>query len=168
MGRSRRRALEVAVLATAAEWTRLVDAARSEADGVGFVALADAKGKVLNASRALSEAYPGPIDGEPVSNGVSTSNRAANAAFPIQGSVRREIIAELHFIHSRVPTLIGRTIDELEVELRRSHATVSAAVNHLVGACWIEDSGFERDTRSKRGAIVWQLTQRALDELDDR
>lgn len=158
MGRSRRRALEVAVLDAAYAW---VDELSMEPDW-------QADNRLYGAVISLRDAYPGLIDGEPVSNGVSTSNRAANAAFPIQGSVRREIIAELHFIHSRVPTLIGRTIDELEVELRRSHATVSAAVNHLAGACWIEDSGFERDTRSKRGAIVWQLTPRALEQLDGR
>lgn len=160
MGRSRRRALELEVLKAAQSW---LDECPTEPEVPRYF---DTCEHLAAAVRTLRDAFPGPVDGEPVSNGVSTSNRAANAAFPIQGSCRREIIAELHFIYSRVPTLIGRTIDELEVELRRTHTTVSAAVNHLAGAGWIEDSGFERDTRSKRAAIVWQLTQRALDELN--
>lgn len=159
MGTSRGRALELEVLNAARAW-------RHYEPYTSTALLTRKAHRLMAAVDALEAAAPGPIDGEPVSNGVSTSNRAANAAFPIQGSCRREIIAELHFIHSRVPALIGRTIDELEVELRRTHTTVSAAVNHLAGAGWIEDSGFERDTRSKRAAIVWQLTQRALDELN--
>lgn len=159
MGTSRGRALELEVLNAARAW-------RHYEPYTSTALLIRKAHRLMAAVDALEAAAPGPIDGEPASNGASTSNRAASRAFPIQGSARREIIAELHFINSRVPALYGRTSDELEQQLRKPHTTISAAVNHLVGAGWIEDSGYERDTRAGRAAIVWQLTQRALDELN--
>lgn len=158
MARSRIRALEQEVLA----------AARLAADawhyGVGIpLALQNLGGAVL----ALDEAAPGPIDGEPASNGVSTSNRAANAAWPLQSSVRRRIISEIAVVMAMQPDMQGCTSDELEHSIRRSHATVSAAVNHLVGAGWLIDSGFERPTRSGRDAIVWRLSEPAIARVQE-
>lgn len=155
MARSHIRALEQEVLAAARAW-------RSDSTGVSTHDLYGRAERLIDAVKALDEAAPGPIDGEPVSNGVSTSNRAANAAWPLQSSVRRRIISEIAVVMAMQPERRGCTSDELEHSIRRSHATVSAAVNHLVGAGWLIDSGFERPTRSGREAIVWRLSEPAI------
>ena len=156
MARSRIRALEQEVLAAAHAWWR---ECTSEPD---LPRDSDTNDRLADAVKALDDAAPGPIDGEPASNGVSTSNRAANAAWPLQSSVRRRIISEIAVVMAMQPEMRGCTSDELEHSIRRSHATVSAAVNHLVGAGWLIDSGFERPTRSGREAIVWRLSEPAI------
>lgn len=56
---------------------------------------------------------------------------------------------------------IGLTVDQLEIQLSRSHQSVSARVNELRDKGWVRDSGQRRKTRSGRKAIVWTPTEQA-------
>lgn len=96
-------------------------------------------------------------------NGIRTSAIAAAMSGPMAGTVRRGIVDEIRCTHE---SLRGLTTDELEVALRRSHTTVSSAVNHLCRIGWLRDSGYERDTRAGRPAIVYELTPLARDRLE--
>lgn len=94
--------------------------------------------------------------------GSETSRQAAAMAFPRQGSVRHQIIAQL----ANVPPLAqpGYTDRQLERRLSGSHQTVSSARNWLVEAGWLEDSTVRRETNG-RPATVWQLTPAAWRQL---
>lgn len=161
MSRTRARALELAVLRAARGWLSV----RGMEHWMTARHLADAA--LTEAVKALDEAFPIDLDGEPVSNGTSTSNRAAARALPLQHSIRYKILAELLFVHERYPSLRGKTADELETTLRSSHATVTAAVAYLKGQGWVEDSGYERPTRSKRDAIVLTLSPAGLAAMNE-
>ena len=51
----------------------------------------------------------------------------------------------------------GATDDELEIELARSHQSVSGARNTLMKDGLLEDSGLRRTTRYGNPAIVWYI-----------
>lgn len=88
----------------------------------------------------------------------ATSIVAANLSGPMAGTVRRRIIDE---IRCAPESLYGLTTDELEVALRKSHTTVSSAVNYLMSIGWLRDSGYQRITRGGRPAMVLELTPQA-------
>lgn len=50
----------------------------------------------------------------------------------------------------------GLTCDELELELARSHQSVSSAIRGGVKQGLISDGGLRRKTRSGRQAMVWE------------
>lgn len=88
----------------------------------------------------------------------ATSIVAANLSGPMAGTVRRRIIDE---IRCAPESLYGLTTDELEVALRKTHTTVSSAVNYLMSIGWLRDSGYQRLTRGGRPAMVLELTPQA-------
>lgn len=61
----------------------------------------------------------------------------------------------------------GLTCDEVEVEMERTHQSISARVNELKNGGWIEDSGERRETRSGAKAIVWTPTEAAKALVDE-
>lgn len=92
-----------------------------------------------------------------------TTREAARLAVPLQNSARKRIIERVYgqmHVHG-----VGCTDDELERRLHLSHQTLSAARNFLCEAGWLEDSGQRRPTRGKRDAIVWRLTEGAMNQL---
>lgn len=50
----------------------------------------------------------------------------------------------------------GATCDEVEVALRLRHQTVSARIRELARDLKIMDTGYRRQTRSGRHAVVWK------------
>jgi hypothetical protein len=57
----------------------------------------------------------------------------------------------------------GRTDDEIEVMIGRSHQSVSAARNHLVKRGYLTDSGKTRINRWGNQATVWQYTGKEVE-----
>lgn len=55
----------------------------------------------------------------------------------------------------------GMTCDEVELHLGMRHTTVSARINELTRAGYIEDSGERRNTSAGRPATVWKATSKA-------
>ncbi len=103
----------------------------------------------------------GSLDARPVidSNPRDTSIEAMFKAAPRAGSLRRAIV---ELIWSAVRLQGGHTSDELEHRLKRPHTSVSSAVNALLQAGWVRDSGKRRPTRTTRtSAVVWELTPEA-------
>lgn len=118
-------------------------------------------GPIFDAVEAL-DAYLNPdLDGPGAvgRNSPETSTAAAAWVAPRLGSLRRLVLDEVRsvqFFQSK-----GLTDDELETRLKKSHQSLSSAVNSLVAKGWLRDSGFRRLTRSGREAIVWELTDAA-------
>lgn len=70
-----------------------------------------------------------------------------------EGSLQRDML--LWFDSS---PLMGWTDDELEVQMERSHQSVSATRNTLVRKGLVHNTGMIRKTRSGNDAIVWGRT----------
>lgn len=84
-------------------------------------------------------------------NSTDTQQAAGFLALPDSGTLRRavyDVIAGDNY---------GRTDDELELFLGRSHQSVSARRRELVLGNFIVDSGERRRTRRGTTAIVWRL-----------
>lgn len=77
------------------------------------------------------------------------------AALTVPKGIRREIVMQ---VASTPKVAVGLTDQELEHRLRAAHTTVSAARNHLVGVGWLADSGCRRLNKSRRPAVVWEIT----------
>lgn len=153
MSRRQRVEAEQAVIRTARAW-------RSTRSGIGNLDeryrancdLADA----LQALDALEAGEITDTSGPHVYGSPETSAAAASLSGPLAGTLRRAIIDE---IRCTPDALKGLTEDELEVRLKRSHSSVSSAVNHLATVInWLQDSGYRRVTRGGRDAIIWGLT----------
>ena len=56
----------------------------------------------------------------------------------------------------------GMTIAELKGRLRKEHSTVSSALNYVMNAGWVADSGETRLTQHGKPAIVWVPTEKAI------
>jgi hypothetical protein len=93
-------------------------------------------------------------------NGRATSNIAANTTLPAKEGVRRAIIVTLVAHWRRFHT--GMTIAELKGRLRKEHSTVSSALNYVMNAGWVADSGDTRLTQHGKPAIVWVPTEKAI------
>lgn len=106
---------------------------------------------------AIDDMPPPALDANP----RDTSVEAAFKAAPKAGSLRRKIISEVWLR----PSLGGLTCDELERRLNRPHTSVSSAVNSLLRAGWLRDSGLRRPTRNHTPAVVWEVTPLGHDEL---
>jgi len=76
-----------------------------------------------------------------------------------EGSVQDDVLTAF-FHHDRE---YGLTDDELEIDLRRSHQSVSGARNHLVKRGYLADSGQRRVNRWGNQAIVWVWTGREVE-----
>lgn len=113
--------------------------------------------ELSSAVRALDRVDGQAIGEEngPYAKDSKTSIVAASLSGPMAGTVRRRIVDE---IRCAPESLYGLTTDELEVALRKSHTTVSSAVNYLTSIGWLRDSGYERLTRGGRPAMVLELT----------
>ena len=95
----------------------------------------------------------------------NTSIAAAKMMEPKVGSLRRRILVIIAAQHRR--GFIGCTDEALEGRTRRGHSTVSAQRNHLFNVGWLKPSGEYRDTVSGQPAIVWTLTEAAIERLPD-
>lgn len=82
----------------------------------------------------------------------TSHDAAANAKLKV-GSLRYDVHRSIGFAG-----IEGRTDDELEEILVRSHQSVSAARNTLVNDGLLVDSGIRRKTRTGNDAIVWIIT----------
>lgn len=124
-----------------------------------------------NAFDAWDAELVGIIDtpGSWVEGSPETSRNAAMSIISTTGSVRRRVVDELFILRSFIgegpdsDALSGLTCDDLEHRLHRSHQTVSSAVNWLMNAGWIKDSGSVRTTRSGRDAVIWTLSSAAAE-----
>lgn len=83
-----------------------------------------------------------------------TSRRAAVVAMMREGSLRKTMF---HLFQIRGER--GYTDDELEIELGKSHQSVSACRNGLVADGLVRDSGARRVTRYGNEAIVWVVAR---------
>lgn len=97
-----------------------------------------------------------------------TSIAAAKAALPGRNTLLREVLATIMFRHHMTRGADGMTTDQIEVRInaqhvqQRHHGSFSSAVSTLEDREFIRDSGDRRLTRSKRKAIVWVPTDKAI------
>ncbi len=84
-----------------------------------------------------------------------TSLDAYNSLLDTLPKVDAKILAEV-----KLRGVAGSTCDEAEVNLEMRHQTCSAGFTRLKQKGIINDSGMRRRTRSKRFAIVWELSER--------
>jgi hypothetical protein len=92
----------------------------------------------------------------------ATSSQAASAALPKSGSIRRAVYDMIEASGHQ-----GMTDDELERAMGKSHQTVSARRNGLMGDRLVCDSGLKRITRTKSPAVVWITMPNALELVQD-
>lgn len=103
------------------------------------------------------------FDGDAPASARDTSINAAKAKLPSKGSMRRTIVQTLVAHQAQFGT--GMTCAELEARLRRSHQTVSPAVNFLEERGWIRDSEKRKKTPLGQPAIVWEPTEAAIEHI---
>lgn len=94
---------------------------------------------------------------------TDTSKAAADQIAPKISDIRREILEEIILVYM-LDQRLGLTCDQVERRLRRPHTTVSSAINWLRDNGWLVDSDWRRETPSGRAAIIWNPTQRALEQ----
>lgn len=99
----------------------------------------------------LLEGIPAP------SNGVETSNEAAESIQPDTSRLRR-------IVFNLIVDRGGLTCDQVEEITGLKHQTASARVYELHTTSQIVDSGQRRKTRSKRNAIVWMVAEKKTEE----
>jgi hypothetical protein len=83
-------------------------------------------------------------------NHPDTSITMAAKALPKSGTLRATIFRLIERAGDN-----GYTCDEMEIELNRSHQSISATFNSLKRDEWIIDGGQRRQTRYGNPAIVW-------------
>lgn len=174
--RSKRRDLEMAVIDAA---VHLASARKQYGESLLYFA-GSAVDEVVDAALAYAEYGLANLDRPRAGlRAPQTSHDAAEwakqFALTDAGAVFRQIYYAWQRAHSfdtwrfgpgeTVPE--GRTTDEVEEELNRTHQSISARVNALKDAGWIIDSGQRRKTRSGREAIVWTPTQAARDFVNE-
>ena len=105
------------------------------------------------------------FDGDAPASARDTSIAAGKTNLPLKGSMRRTIVQTVvaHYCEYRV----GMTCAELEARLRKTHQTVSSAVNYAEAAGWIRDSGQRKLTPSKAKALVWEPTEAATTAIKE-
>lgn len=96
-------------------------------------------------------------------NAPATSHIAARMIAPRASSIRREILEEIILVYL-LDRQLGLTCDQVERRLHRRHTTASSAINWLRDNGWLVDSGWRRETSAGRPAIIWNPTQRALEQ----
>lgn len=111
------------------------------------------------------QAIASDLNGRGAANGRATSNIAAATTLPAKETARRAIIVTL-VAHWRM-FHTGMTIAELKGRLRKEHSTVSAALNFVMLAGWVRDSGETRNTQHGKPAIVWVPTEKAIAAVTD-
>lgn len=92
-----------------------------------------------------------------------TSIAAAKSVLPGRNTLLRTVLDKIVFRHHITRGHDGLTCDQVEQATSRLHTSVSSAINALEEREFIRDSGDRRLTRSKRKAIVWVPTDKALD-----
>ncbi len=92
-----------------------------------------------------------PVCFDPPSNGVSTSDQAAESMKPHVDRLAALVLAAIR----QQP----RTCDQLEHDLDMRHSTCSARITRLHTVGLIVDSGERLPTRSGRAAIVWEINE---------
>jgi hypothetical protein len=104
-------------------------------------------------------------DGDRPAVASDTSIAAAKTRPLLAGSLRRRVVeavvAQWKLYQS------GLTTDQLEGRFRRSHQSVSSAVNDMMTKGWLKDSGERRQTRSNCKAMVLIPTDLALANIDE-
>jgi hypothetical protein len=105
------------------------------------------------------------FDGDAPVSARDTSIAAAKTNLPLKGSMRRTIVQTIVAHHCEYR--VGMTCAELEARLRKTHQTVSSAVNYAETAGWIRDSGQRKLTPSKAKAIVWEPTEAATTAIKE-
>lgn len=155
--RRKRVQLEQAVMSAAFEFRAALAASRW--DGYTIDAPTSKAIRSLEAAvEALAALQPDDITNAPGRwvEGSPETSQAAALTNPRLGTVRRRIVDEFRIVANVAGP--GLTIDEVEARLRGAHTTISSAINHLVQTGWLQDSGFVRLTKSKRDAVIWELT----------
>lgn len=103
------------------------------------------------------------LDGDRAASGRRTSIATAKTALPLAGSTRRRVLESVCAQWRMYG--IGMTGSELEGRLRKSHQTVSSAVNYLEARGWLKDSGRTKPTSLNRPAIVFVPSDLALRQI---
>jgi hypothetical protein len=101
------------------------------------------------------------FDGRRPAVARDTSITAAMKQPSAAGSLRRQVVQAVVSNWSLHRT--GMTTDELEARFRRTHQSVSSAVNDMESKGWLRDGKTRRATRSKSPAIVWEPTEIAIE-----
>lgn len=140
------------------ELRRIRHGGHSETWPIGIGVAREVLMPVFDAFNAY-EALANDLNAAGASSARDTSIAAGHTALPTKGSLRGDVIALVCSHYGQWRT--GLTTSELEARLRRSHQSVSSAVNYADGHGWIKDSGERRPTQFKRQAIVWIPTEKA-------
>lgn len=162
--RTKRAELEQAVIVAARDWREADYAHDAAYNPTAEYGARDVLADCVDALEAYAAAELTGSGARWVHGSPETSRDAAALANPVQGSVRRAIVALC--AHTRPPEA-GFTDAQLERRLNRTHQTVSSARNWLVNAGWLQDSGRRFPTPSGRMAVVWELTSAAHRQLTE-
>lgn len=149
----KRRQAELKLIEAAYRWRRSM-----LSTGPATFELADA----IDALRGIPLDAP---DGAPVSaKAPKTAKDAAVEFQPLAGALAMSVfdmIASANLAGAR-----GYTSDQLEQLMNRQHQSISARLNELRNKGWIMDSGVRRPTRAGRSAIVWEPTEKGLEQRE--
>jgi hypothetical protein len=118
---------------------------------------------VIYRAHAAFEKLCADLEGPGAASARNTSIVAAHTAIPSKGSARHAVISVLVATWALYRT--GMTCSQIEGRLRKSHQTISSAVNFAEEHGWIKDSGERRPTQFKRPAIVWVPTDKAIEQF---
>lgn len=96
----------------------------------------------------------------------------ANACAPVtaqQAATWMNTDGKARSLHARIIRLLWEqgmfTTEEIESVLDGQHQTISPRINELRDAGWVYDSGRKRTNTSGREAIVWRLSQAAVQAI---
>jgi hypothetical protein len=103
------------------------------------------------------------LEGDAPASHRDTSIAAAKSNLPAKFSLRRAVLDKI--VTRWMHTGWGMTTDAVEVEMKRSHQSVSSAINYLMERDLIRDSGQRARTRTASRAIVWLPTDKARELL---
>lgn len=104
------------------------------------------------------------FDGDRPAVASDTSIAAAKTRPLLAGSLRRRVVEAIVAHHKLYGS--GLTTDQLEARFKRSHQSVSSAVNDMMTKGWIKDSKERRQTRSNCKAMVLVPTDLALNLIE--
>lgn len=128
----------------------------------GYVTVSEQHSMLMEVVAAFDawDALRKQFDGDRPAVARDTSIAAAKTNPSSAGSLRRRVVEAILARWKLYQA--GMTTDQLEVQFKRSHQSVSSAVSDMESKGWIKDSGERRETRSRCKAIVYVPTDLAL------
>jgi hypothetical protein len=151
--RSERRTAELAVIEAARKFMNC------GTNSLPWLKARNALGKAVEDLDALDLVDPGKARhsrGAP----LTSENAASYMEVGPAKSLAQQVMRQFYLFPAS-----GWTVAQLVERLRRPHQSVSARVNELRDLGWVENSGLTRSTTSGRSAVIWKITDQALNMM---